>query len=313
MLCLSHSRPIHGVIFLSKWIQEEERSENVRESERIFFAQQVDKNVCATQAILSVLLNCGHPDLELGETLSSFKKCVSRFDPSMTGLALSNSEAIKSIHNSFARQSMFEGAKTNEEEEEESFHFISYVPIDGQLFELDGLKRSPVNLGPLPCDGSDWIHLARPVIEGRMRKCSEGNVPFRLLSIVSDRRVLYQRRVRELKSQLERGSSVDRGTETGTETDSIHSQINHLNDLIQEEETKAQKKKIEAIRRRHNYLPLIMELLKILSSEGKLSQVVEMATERALAVTVKEKERPMSVQKMKEENMVAKTALEAEK
>ena len=29
----------------------------------------------------------------------------------------------------------------------EAFHFVSYVPISGRLFELDGLKPSPIDHG----------------------------------------------------------------------------------------------------------------------------------------------------------------------
>jgi hypothetical protein len=29
----------------------------------------------------------------------------------------------------------------------EAFHFVSYVPIDGKLFELDGLKPYPIDHG----------------------------------------------------------------------------------------------------------------------------------------------------------------------
>lgn len=29
----------------------------------------------------------------------------------------------------------------------EAFHFVSYVPINGQLFELDGLKPFPMDHG----------------------------------------------------------------------------------------------------------------------------------------------------------------------
>lgn len=100
---------------------------------------QVINNACATQAIVSVLLNCTHPDMLLGETLTEFKEFSLSFDAAvswrmfyftgylslvlfisifktflfifslfkMKGLALSNSEVIRQVHNSFARLFLF--------------------------------------------------------------------------------------------------------------------------------------------------------------------------------------------------------------
>ena len=46
---------------------------------------------------------------------------------------------------------------------------MSYVPLLGRLYELDGLKEAPLDHGALP-EGADWTQVARPIIEKRMQK-----------------------------------------------------------------------------------------------------------------------------------------------
>ena len=46
--------------------------------------------------------------------------------------------------------------KSEEDENESGFHFIAFVPIEDQLWKLDGLERQPVCLGNL-CGPSNAV------------------------------------------------------------------------------------------------------------------------------------------------------------
>jgi ubiquitin carboxyl-terminal hydrolase L5 len=48
------------------------------------------------------------------------------------------------------------------------FHFIAYVPINNRLYELDGLREGPIDLGP--CSADAWLNEVKPVIERRIQK-----------------------------------------------------------------------------------------------------------------------------------------------
>ena len=208
---------------------------NVVDNERVFFAKQVINNACATQAIINILLNCKHDDIQLGQTLTDLKEFIQHFDPTMKGLALSNSDVIKQVHNSFARQQMFEFEAHKANKDDDVFHFISYVPVDGRLYELDGLKSGPIELAVIPKD-ADWIDIARPHIEKRMQKYSEGEIHFNLMAVISDKKMIYEKQLKDLQSQLESGNTM--------ETDSIQAEISHLKSLIADEDIKMKRYKV---------------------------------------------------------------------
>ena len=107
--------------------------------------------------------------MELGPVLTEFKEFTKTFDPSMKGLALSNSDTIRTVHNSFARQAVFEFDQKAASKDDDVFHFVGYLPINGRLYELDGLKEGPLDLGPIP-QGKDWTEAVRPVLQERISK-----------------------------------------------------------------------------------------------------------------------------------------------
>lgn len=264
-------RPIHGLIFLFKWVQDDEPAGPVVTDDRldnIFFAKQVINNACATQAILSILFNIqNEPNMHLGETLGDFKSFCASFDPYLKGLTLSNSAPIRTVHNSFARQTLYE-MDSKAPNKEDVFHFVGYVPINGRLYELDGLKEGPLDLGACG-PGQEWLDNVRPIIEKRMQKYSQGEIHFNLMAVVSDRQTVYQKQIETMQSD----SQMDDGTR--------ESELIRLQELIQEDERKKKRYKVENIRRKHNYLPLIVEILKKLGDSGQLMPLYEKAKQRA--------------------------------
>src|SRR4051794_30126077 len=80
---------------------------------------------------------------------------------------------------------------------DDNFHFVTYVPIDGRVYELDGLLDAPVDLGAFD---TDWLDTVRPIIERRIQKYSEGEIHFNLMAVISDRCTKYQKRLDQLAS-----------------------------------------------------------------------------------------------------------------
>ena len=86
------------------------------------------------------------------------------------GLTIGNSDTIREVHNSFARQDPFtiEDDDRTGGKEEDAFHFIGYVPNNGQLYELDGLQAGPISFGA--CTDDTWLAMAREQIQKRIEK-----------------------------------------------------------------------------------------------------------------------------------------------
>lgn len=225
---------MHGLIFLFKWVRDDFSGGSLLKDPTIlselFFAKQVINNACATQALISILLNLKHDDLKLGDTLNNFKEFSKHFDSSMRGLALSNADRIRSVHNSFARQQVFEfDSQSKKDDKEDVFHFISYMPFGGRLIELDGLKEGPYDLGPIG-PNEDWVAVARPHIEKRMQKYAAGEIHFNLMAVVSDRKMVYNRQIKQLEAK--------------EMNDSIKIEIENLKSLIADEDAKMTRYKV---------------------------------------------------------------------
>ncbi|GJQ10082.1 hypothetical protein GpartN1_g1873.t1 [Galdieria partita] len=254
--------PVYGLIFLFKWLPEQGNEEELSYSRDtdLFFANQVIQNACGTQALLSVIFNA--KDLELGSELAEFKEFTRDFDPQTRGLALSNSEAIRTAHNSLSGLQHF-SFELDEKERSDAFHFISYIPYKGNIYELDGLKKGPICRGSYTTEKS-WTDEAISEIQKRIQQYSEEEIRFNLLAVVRDPLKIWQQELLSYQTALG-------GCTLESERTNISMQMKELQDRIDEEKVKRENIRKESNRRRHNLLPLIFHLIKWLHQNGDLS------------------------------------------
>lgn len=209
---------VYGFVFLFQWV-EERRSHNRRKPANksgkfvkdedvvrgMFFTRQMIPNSCATQALLSVLLNSS--DVHLGETLERLKGITRGLDPEDKGWAIGNIPELARAHNSYAvperggvvPQTNASTSSANVQYAGDTYHFVSYVPIDGRLYELDGLKPYPMDHGPWAED-EDWTVKFRKVIGDRLKAAAERDGSrFNLMAVVPDKRLAIKSKVYTLK------------------------------------------------------------------------------------------------------------------
>jgi len=305
---------VHGLVFLFKWRDmKDDRPTASDYHDYLFFAQQMISNACATQAILAILLN--RPTLDLGEELTAFRAFTKEFPPELKGLAISNCELLRKAHNSFARPEPFMSEERAATKDDDVYHFISYLPVNGKLWELDGLKQGPVCLGD--ATEANWLDVVRPVIQKRIEAYSTKEIRFNLMAVIGDRRLALQEqqsaiekernmtvgKVQARSGKLPSPSDLDALAaahpppppmgEVAVDDRSVDELLIALAHLtkrsntvaadIQMEQQKAEQWKMENRRRKHNYVPFIVNLLKLLAERGELGGLIEAAKSRKKA------------------------------
>ncbi|KAJ1349251.1 hypothetical protein KIN20_004728 [Parelaphostrongylus tenuis] len=275
--------PIYGLIFLFKWRPGEDPIGEPVETNNVFFAQQVITNACATQAIINLLMNVNDPKVKLGPVLEEYRDFAKHIDPASRGLVLSNSEKIRQVHNSFARPTFYE-LDLNLPQSEENYHFITFVPVGNKIYELDGLREFPLEVSVIP-DGKSWMEVISPIITERMKRFNDGDIMFNLMAVVGNMMDKYTRRREEI---LE-------GKITFPSTEAMYDELAAVESKIDEESHKHDvcSYRRENARRRHNYLPFIVEILRILAKEGRLVPMVEKAQVSARSRLMRENKRKL--------------------
>jgi len=254
---------IYGLIFLFKWDGKKETASQgtvVSDADHpeLFFARQLINNACGTQALLSVLFNIQkEKGIRMGEVLSNFVSFTEGLDGEMKGLALSNAEEIRKVHNSFSRQQLFEMEDPNKDQKDDVYHFVTFVPVGGHLWELDGLQRGPIDHGKI--ETGSWMDKARPVIQKRMELFSSGEIHFNLLAVCQDK-------LEKLNSELQQESNEFKKSQ--------------ISEDIENEKRKRDQWEKDNIRRRHNWMPFVVDIIRHMAEQKLLVPAVKKAEEK---------------------------------
>lgn len=252
---------VYGLVFLFKYRPNEKESAEKRSGfntstpDGLFFANQTIRNACATQAILSIVLNSS---LDVGDDLRTFKDFSNEMDSVTKGMCLSNSEIIRAAHNSFALQQTLV-IDDPSAEKEDPFHFVAYVPWKGRVYELDGLQEGPRDLGEEP--SNSWLDRVIPDITSRIEEYSDGEIRFNLMAVVENQSKRLEKHIQELEADPNRNDG----------------KLYDLRNQLAEQTRKKERWAVENARRRWNFMPFIVELLKAVAKAGRADDLIEKA------------------------------------
>lgn len=214
-------KPIYGFILLFQY-RADSPDKMEKCPADVWFAQQVAQNSCASIALLNIIMNIPDIDVgdsiaDLKRRTSGemtprkrgqlIKTCefirwvhnsfaskrdyhftvVKDLKQPKTPQKNVKKKTSKKIGKSVVRKSIAgHKRKANDEEDEEieenAYHFIAFVPINGKLWKLDGMDAQPMNLGP---SRDDWTDLAREDISERMAaaEAENGAISFSLQAL----------------------------------------------------------------------------------------------------------------------------------
>lgn len=132
--------------------QQEETLNPEAVSKDVFYMKQFAHNACGTIALFHIIINAlnQYPDIvNPNSYLLKFRDEAMEKDPKARGEIFEKSSDIKSEHKSASQEGQ------SQVQAQVDSHFIAFIQKDGSLWEMDGLKKCPVNHGA--CTGEELV------------------------------------------------------------------------------------------------------------------------------------------------------------
>ena len=311
--CSSRDQLVFGyVLLLDKSKYQKEMSQVSPDAEpntELWFARQVVNNSCATHALLSIVMNLDCikstlledakqraasvasedsagtkkanaellklqtllDDVALGPQLEAFREFTSSFDAKTRGLSVGNSDELRRAHNSFSNDSqlLLQATKPDRKRKHVDdprtrlYHFSTYICVLNRkdamydVYEIDSLYNdAPLRvLRDKTYDGAQKQLIS--FLTEKLQKFGQNDLFFSLMALVSDPLPALQRRLSAAKEAGDSGEEV------------------LLQEAIADALERLEGQKKENARRRTNYMPFLIQLLKSLAQNGTLAAVVE--------------------------------------
>jgi ubiquitin carboxyl-terminal hydrolase L3 len=119
-------------------------------SPKVFYMKQLIGNACGTVAVMHALGNNQSVLAPGADTIiARFWEQTKSMDHMARGQALADSHELASAHHVVAKEGQTDAP---EADANVNYHFISFVQVDGSIYELDGGKQFPINHGPSSAD-----------------------------------------------------------------------------------------------------------------------------------------------------------------
>ncbi|KAJ0970694.1 hypothetical protein J5N97_018653 [Dioscorea zingiberensis] len=174
-------KPVLAVIFLFPWSDqvEEERKKSGGEKEpckQVYFTKQTVDNACGTIAVLHALGNATSKiKLVEGSYFDRFFKATANMDPVERAAFLEADREMEDAHSVAATAGDTEAKPIVEE------HYICFTCVDGELYELDGMRFQPILHGP--SSPSSLLQDAAKVIKAKIQKYPADSMNFNVMAL----------------------------------------------------------------------------------------------------------------------------------